>query len=136
MTCAQHLLVVYRAYVIRTGTRLEVLDRAMSWPVEIAPLSEDERRNEPPTYAALFSPECEAFLEQFYQKAMHMMNGRPFDDCGQPLQALAFFQEVVATALWRHRCTVGNVLASFAREFDRLDVHSERERLHARAQTT
>jgi len=105
MTCAEHLLIVDRAYAARTGARVEFLERAMPCPTEL------------------------------YLKAMRMMRGRPFDDCDEALKGLVFLQEVAATALWRHRCPVGDTLASFAREFDRLDVPAEHERLYVRAQT-
>jgi hypothetical protein len=108
----------------------------MSCPVEITPLTADERRNEPATYAALFSEECRSLPEELYEEAMRMMRGRPLGESGEALQGLAFLQEVAATALWRHRCHVGSTLVSFAREFDRLDVPAERERLHACAQTS
>jgi hypothetical protein len=134
VTCAEHLLLVYRAYVVRTGERVDFLERVMSCPAGFAQLSVDERRNEPATYAALFSNECRSFVEELYQKAMRMMRGRPLGDCDEALKGLVFLQEVAATALWRHRCPVGNTLEAFAREFDRLDVPAERERLHACAQ--
>ena len=135
MICRDHLLVVYRGYAERTRTRVAFIDQAISCPAEIGSLSDDERRNEPTTYAALFSDECRSFLEDLYEEAMRMMRGRPLVDCEDTVKGLAFLQEVAATALWRHQYPVGDTLASFAREFDRLDVPSERERLHARAQS-
>ena len=50
------------------------------------------------------------------------------------LKGLSALQEIIATALWRHGCAVGKRLESFARDFDRLDVPTERERLYALAQ--
>jgi hypothetical protein len=135
MTCAKHLLVVYRAYSARTGARVGFLERVISCPADIIQLSDDERRNVPEIYAALFSNECRLFVEELYEKAVSMMRGRPFGDCEEALECLVFLQEVAATALWAYRCPVGKTLESFARDFDRLDVPAERERLHARAQT-
>jgi hypothetical protein len=97
--------------------------------------SDDDRRNESATYAALFSSECQPFIADLYQEAMGMMRGRSLADCDEALNCLAFLQDVVATAMWRHRCPVEATLASFAREFDRLDVATERARLFSRAQT-
>jgi hypothetical protein len=134
MTCQEYLLLVYRGYAARTGVRVAFLERTMSCPSEIAHLSDDERRNEPAIYSALFSDECQLFLEEVYENSIGMMRGRPFGDCEDALRGLAFLQEVFATALWRHRQPVAHVLASFAREFDRLDSPAERERLYALAQ--
>jgi len=104
--------------------------------VEPAPLSDDEKRNEPNTYAALFSDECRSEIEELYKAAMREMRGRSLSSSEDILEGLVFLQEIVATALWKHQCAVGSTLESFAREFDRLDVRAERERLHARAQET
>ena len=62
------------------------------------------------------------------------MRGRPLEDCEDALGCLVFLQEVVACALWEHGASVSESLEAFARGFDRLDVPSELERLHDRAQ--
>jgi hypothetical protein len=134
MTCRNHLLVVYRAYATRTGIRVSLVERGMSRSAQVTRLSDDERRNESATYAALFSDVCRFLLEDLYQEAVRNMRGKPFGECEDALNALSFLQEVTSTALWRHRLVVGETLTKFAREFDRLDLRSERERLHARAQ--
>lgn len=106
----------------------------MAFPDNAVELSADERRNEPATYAALFSSECRKFLEEVYEGALVMMRERSLNACEDVLNGLAFLQEVVATAMWRHRCDVGETLEVFARNFDRLDVAEERARLHGEAQ--
>ena len=132
--CEQYLHVVYRAFVIRTGLRVAFIEQAISFWSDPQPLSEDEKRNEAEIYTALFSDECRSYVEELYKKAMCDMRGLPYASSRDILEGLAFLHEVVARALWKHHCLVGESLESFAREFDRLDVDSERERLHTRAQ--
>ncbi|HEY8553262.1 MAG TPA: hypothetical protein VIL43_01830, partial [Burkholderiales bacterium] len=83
------------------------------------------------TLPALFSEKCRSSIENVYRSAMREMRGVPYALAGDTIEALAFLQETIATALWKHRCNVGKTLESFAREFDRLDVREERKRLHA-----
>lgn len=132
--CKEHLNLVYRSWLSRTGSRVEFLEQSVAFSDVTVALSEDDRRNEPTTYAHLFSAECRIFLEGIYDRALEMMRGRPLDACGDVLKGLEFLQEVVATAIWRYRCDVGQKLDAFAREFDRLDVPTERARLHGGAQ--
>jgi hypothetical protein len=94
MICANHLLVLYRAYAFRVGARIKLVEQAVSCPAEVAQLSDDERRNEPATYGALFSSECQWLLEELYQKALLMMRGRPLVDCDEALNGLVFLQEM------------------------------------------
>ena len=115
--------------------RVGFVESIVACPAEITPVLDDEHRNEPMLYAALFSTECRPFFENVFETAMGLMRGRSFADCDDALEGLAFLQEVAATALWRYRCVIGDTLSSFAREFDRLDVPGERKRLYARAQT-
>lgn len=132
--CLNHLPVIYRAFFERANIRIAFIERMISFEGELQPLSEDERRNERETYAALFSEECRSSVEDVYRSAMREMRGQPYALAGDVIEALVFLQETIATALWKHRCNVGKTLESFAREFDRLDVRDERKRLHAVAQ--
>lgn len=62
------------------------------------------------------------------------MSGVPYPQCGDFLDALAFIQEISATALWKYRQGVGDAVEDFVRNFDRLDVSDERIRLYDCAQ--
>jgi hypothetical protein len=132
--CRRYLLDIYRAFYERGRVRICTVERWVALEGDLRPLSEDERRNERETYADLFSDECRADVEFLYQTAMREMRGKPYELSGGVLEALDFLQQVVATALWKYRSSVGETLESFAREFDRLDVEDERRRLHALAQ--
>jgi hypothetical protein len=99
-----------------------------------AGVSADEERNMPATYGALFAPECQAEMESLLQAAIASIRGKTFYRCGDELNACMFLQEIVATALWKHRCVVGERLESFARKYDRLDTLQERRELHFEAQ--
>jgi hypothetical protein len=133
--CKTELLAVYRIFFDRYRTRIAFIERWMSFQGELKPLLEDEQRNERQIYTDLFSGECRSCIEELYRTAMQEMRGQPYSVSGDVLEALAFLQEVVATGMWKHRCNVGEMLESFAREFDRLDVSEERKRLHDLAQT-
>ena len=65
---------------------------------------------------------------------MHEMRGARFGESGDFLNAAVFLQDLVATAMWRYHCNVGADLERFTREFDRLDIESERRRLFDAAQ--
>jgi len=132
--CPELLLTIYELFVQRTGLRIVSIERHLPRSPEPDRLSEDDKRNQPATYAALFSLECRSYMEKLYTDAIGQMNGLPFDRSQDILNGLAFIQEVIATALWKYHCDVGNILESFAREFDRLDLPAERHRLHDRAQ--
>lgn len=133
--CKTYLLVTYRAFFEQVRIRIAFIERWLSFVGELQPLSEDERRNERETYAGLFSDDCRSSVEELYWTAMREMRGQPYALAGDVVEALAFLQTTVATGLWKHRCKVGETLESFARDFDRLDVHDERKRLHTLAQT-
>jgi hypothetical protein len=73
-------------------------------------------------------------VESLYQAAIMNIRGKRFDECSDGLNALSFLQEVLATAMWKHRCVIGDVLESFVRKYDRLDIPEERRKLHLEAQ--
>ncbi|NUA32215.1 hypothetical protein [Cupriavidus basilensis] len=97
-------------------------------------MSDDDIRNEPEIYKDLFSTSCEVLVSDIYDSAMERMRGVPYEMCEPELDALAFIQEIVAVAMWRFKIGVGEKLEIFSREFDRLDVREERNRLHQSAQ--
>jgi len=130
--CTGVMLHVYRAYVARTSVRISFIEKRLASPDAIAPLNVDEIRNVPDVYLELFSDSCRSFVETLYGEALRELRDLEFEDSDEVLRALNFIQEVTATALWRYNRNVGSTLEAFAREFDRLDLLSERQRLHAR----
>ena len=132
--CKPCLSAIYRAYRIRTAARIAFIDEWLGAEVEAPEPIIDDRRNEAALYAALFSNGCCAEIEDCFREAMRRMRGKSFSESEDDLNALAFLQDVVAAAMWKHRCDTGDMLETFAREFDRLDVEVERIKLHLRAQ--
>lgn len=132
--CSELLFTIYALYIQRRGIRILSIERHLTHTPTPNSLSEDDNRNQPAIYAALFSSECRSYMEMLYADAMAQMTDFPFDQSEDLLNCLEFIQEVTATALWRYDRQVGDNLESFARAFDRLDVPSERRRLHDQAQ--
>lgn len=132
--CKQYVSALYRAFVARTGTRISFVERWLKILDADLNVSVDESRNEPSVYRELFSDQCRAELEEFYRDAMLSLRGSTLVGCRDGLNALAFLQEVVATAMWKYSCTAGPLLESFARMYDRLDTLEEKRRLHREAQ--
>ena len=133
--CRKSLLILYKSFISRNGIRVPLIEQWVSFENEDERVYCDEKRNEPETYSILFSDECRASVENLFLKVMWELRGQPYERCKSILEALAFLQEIVATALWKYNCSVGATLEMFAREFDRLDLQVERERLHAQAQS-
>ena len=117
--CKPCLSAIYRAYRTRTETRIAFIEEWLA--------GHD-------VTTALFSNGCCAEVEDCFREALHRMRGKSFSESEDDLNALQFLQHVVAAEMWKHRCDTGDMLETFARDFDRLDVESERMRLHMRAQ--
>jgi hypothetical protein len=88
----------------------------------------------PHLYRQLFAGECQTVIGILFDEALAALKGRALENCEGQLRLLAFLQHVFAVALWRYQLPIEPRLEAFAREFDRLDVGSERRRLHAIAQ--
>lgn len=130
----QILLLVYRLFLSEgRGKRINWIEQYLGFNGSVG-LSADDRRNEPSAYEAIFSEEHRAKLEQLQLKLLNEMNGVPYQQCGDVLEALAFIQEISATALWKYHQSVGAMTEEFVRDFDRLDVSDERVRLYESAQ--
>lgn len=130
----QLLLLVYRL-VLSEGRRKRInwIEQCLGFNGGVG-ISADDRRNEPSAYEAIFSEEHREKLEQLHLKLLNEMNGVPYQQCGDVLEALAFIQEISATALWTYHHSVGAMNEQFVRDFDRLDVSNERIRLYESAQ--
>lgn len=132
--CKEKLAILYRAFLVRPRKRVAFIeDWLRGCDVQSKPTL-DEQRNAPDAFRALFCDECLSELESLYRAAILNIRGRAFESCSDGMKALEFLQDIVATALWRHRCAVGATLEDFARDFDRLDVPDEMRRLHMEAQ--
>jgi hypothetical protein len=132
--CVELLLIIYKLFLERTSMRVAFIERHLATPIESTHISADERRNLPGVYEAMFSADCRPYVEKLYADAMKELGRLPYDRSEETLDGLMFIQEVIATALWKYRCDVGQTLESFARQYDRLDLPLERQRLHDQAQ--
>lgn len=130
---SQILLLVYRLFLHEGGRKINWMEQYLGYDGRAA-LSSDDMKNVPSTYEAIFSEEHRPKMEQLYLKLLNEMNGIPYGQCGDVLEALAFLQEASATALWKYHQNVGVVIEEFVRDFDRLDVSHERVRLYEKAQ--
>jgi hypothetical protein len=129
----QSLLLVYRLFLHGGGRKIDWMEQYLGYDSK-AVLSSDDLMNEPSAYETIFSEENRPKLEQLYLTFLHEMSGISYGQCGDVLEALTFFQEVSAAALWRYHQNVGMMIEEFVRNFDRLDVPSERVRLYEKAQ--
>lgn len=130
--CNRYLQTLYRAFVERTHVQSEFIEHWMQ--LRRINRSVDEERNEQSIYTDLFSDQCRSEIEDCYLEALAQIRGHTFAESEDVLNALLFLQEVIAAAMWKHRCEVGSTLETFARRFDRLETPIERRRLHAEAQ--
>jgi hypothetical protein len=130
----QTLLDIYRIFRYKGGRKSNWIENHLCFDGRIT-VSSDELRNEKNAYAALFSEENRQNLEELYLKLLNKMKGVPYEQCEDIMEALIFLQETSANALWKHNQIIGIVIEEFVRDYDRLDVQSERARLHEKAQS-
>ena len=129
----QIFLLVYRLFLNGGGRKINWMEQYLSYDDSVV-LSSDDVKNEPNTFEAIFSEEHRPKLEQLYLELLNEMNGIPYQQCGDMLDALTFIQEISAIALWKYHQNIGPVVEEFVRNFDRLDVPDERVRLYEKAQ--
>lgn len=132
--CEITLQIIYFLFVHQKGRRLSVLEFYINYIDGDLVFSEDFLRNEPAMYEELFSLGCKGYVHDLLEKLMTGMKVLKFEESGEVLDGLEFVQNVGATALWRFNCDLDSEVESFVREFDRLDVVEERERLYLLAQ--
>jgi hypothetical protein len=128
----QILLLIYRLFLCEGRRRVDWIEEHFGFDGGVA-LSCGDKRNEPGTYEILFSQEHQEKLKQLYLELLNEMNGVTYQHCGN-VHALAFIQEVSATALWKYRQILDVMIEEFVRNFDRLDIPEERVRLYESAQ--
>ncbi|MEB0048718.1 MULTISPECIES: hypothetical protein [unclassified Pseudomonas] len=132
--CEITMQIIYFLFVHQKGRRLSVLEFCINYIDGDLAFSEDFLRNEPAMYEELFSLECKGYMLDLLEKLMTEMKVLRFEESGEVLDGLEFVQNVGATALWKFNCNLSSEVESFVREFDRLDVVEERERLYSLAQ--
>lgn len=132
--CKETLLRIYEMSVVTGEARSQVLEQAIGEP-HLELITIDDERNEPEMYARLFGDQCRATVDTVRLSLLRNMKGLTFEQARDHIQGLSFLQLVGAKALWKYRQDVGVAVEEFVREFDRLDVESERVRLHDLAQS-
>jgi hypothetical protein len=132
--CKDAFVSVYRLVVARRNQSNRFLDQQLDVN-ELRP-SEDDLRNQSAAYRRLFDADCRSTVEDFLNRCILEMKGRPFIECSDIIAGASYLQEMVAGAMWRFGCQVGPLLEDFAREYDRIDHPEVQRRLHERAQST
>lgn len=132
--CELNLQNIYFLLVRQRGGRLSVLESFINYVDGSLVFSKDFLRNEPAMYEELFSPSCKGYVLDLLKNLMAEMKALKLEESGEVLDGLKFVQNVGATALWKFNCDLASEVEGFVREFDRLDVVEERERLYLLAQ--
>lgn len=117
---------IYRHYLLLGRRRVVWIESYVSEKYK-SNASADERY----LYRVLFSEGKRKKVESIYASLSSGMKGAPYKSCEDLLDAMAFIQEVASAAMWKYGQDVGGVIEKFAREYDRLDIESERVRLYA-----
>ncbi len=125
----EDLQLVYLLFFDRTARKVNWLERYLGITSLIA-LSDDERMSELHAYRDIFSADCRPCIEQLYAKLLDELKTVSYDQSGEIIEALAFVQEISATALWKYHLEIGQRVEKFVKDFDRLDVSTERIRLY------
>lgn len=129
----ESLLLIYSLFLHRGGQKINWIEQYIGYDNRTE-RSSDDMKNEQSAYEVVFSEKNRPILEQLYMKLQNEMNGVTYQQCGDVLEALAFIQEMSATALWKYHQKVGVIIEDFVRDFDRLDVPEERIRLYQKTQ--
>ncbi|ONH49675.1 hypothetical protein SAMN04490182_3512 [Pseudomonas cedrina] len=132
--CIWNLQVIYFLFLSKEGVCIPLLEKNIKYVESDLIYSEDFLRNESIIYRDLFSEECIEYIYGLVVGLMNEMRTLTFEESKEALDGLSFLQGVGATALWKFNCNLKLELESFVREFDRLDVVEERERLYLLAQ--
>lgn len=130
----QLLLVIYNIFRHRGGGRISWVESYFGGKRMNSP-NIDDFRNELDIYSAFFAGENRLRLEEIYRELLGGMKSVPYEQCENNLEALDFIQEISATALWKYQIIVGELIEEFVRDFDRLDIQSERLRLYEKVQS-
>jgi len=124
---------IYRIYARNGGGTSAFLDDLFKHFLSTTLLSKDDERNTDSLYRNVFKEDSGCSFLLVFRRVVKALAESPRDSAEDLLVAMIFFQYVIATGLWRHRLTIQVQLSEFAREFDRLDVATERDRLFSQA---
>jgi hypothetical protein len=118
---------IYQLQVSRNAKRLPYIEAylGMSDPVDV---TLDDLRNEH-RYYALMAEQQGQTIEQLLRRLLLKLRTGQSVESESVLDAIEFVQGVIADILWRYHHELPRRLERFARQYDRLDRHEERERL-------
>ena len=85
-------------------------------------------------FLLFFNEECLFVLDELYEYLMNQMSNKNYEDCFDVIEALEFIQFICAKAMWKYHLKINETLEDFTRDFDRLDLVSEKIRLYNIAQ--
>ncbi|MCY1399166.1 hypothetical protein D9M71_142160 [compost metagenome] len=128
--CEAIVRIIYFLFLLRGGRRSSVLESYIGYVDGELALSDDFSRNEPSMYKELFSLGCEECFSGLFERLSADMRGLERERSEDILIGLEFVQNCGATALWKFNLELRAELENFVRDFDRLDVPEERERLY------
>lgn len=120
---------IYHLYIDRHSTRSNFVEQAIGFDPE-APITIDDKRNEPSSYETVFKNQSDSLVGELYEDLLRDMRGKLFEECDDQIAGLRFLQMLIATAMWKYHITVSEKLKKFARDFDRLDALTERQKLY------
>lgn len=133
--CEAIVRIIYLLFLLRGGRRSSALEAYIGYVDGELAFSDDFAHNEPDMYRELFSPRCEGYFSDLFEKLSAAMRGLERERSEDILFGLEFVQNSGATALWKFNLELRTELEAFVRDFDRLDDSEERERLYLFAQT-
>jgi hypothetical protein len=122
--CARHLMVAYRAYLAHGFSKSAMVDSLVG-DIEIF----DENISENDALKAIFSHSCCGYMLDLFVICLHDLAKSDNIDKTYYLEALECLQTIFSTALWVSKAELPPLIESFTRDFDRLDMLSEQERL-------
>ena len=131
--CYHILSIIYRLSIHKGAHQISWMNRYFGND-SINNISLDDERNESSLYYRLFSKECHSKIESLYLKLLSEMKEVSYEESNEIIEALMFLQKVAATALWKYNCNIGEKMEFFVRNFDRLDVAGEKDRLYKKVQ--
>lgn len=132
--CEAIVRIIYFLFLLRGGRRSSALEAYIGYVDGELALSDDFSRNEPNMYKELFSLGCEEYFSDLFERLSADMRGLERERSEDILTGLEFVQSCGATALWKFNLELRAELENFVRDFDRLDVPEERERLYLLSQ--
>ncbi|MCT7329676.1 hypothetical protein [Ralstonia mojiangensis] len=132
--CKEKLHTIYSIYLLNGGSIAENIETEILQNPKDFIASVDDIRNEREIYNDLFQTPCISLIESIFHLNFNSMSSKPYEQCKSFIDALAFIQDIAASAMWKFDLSIPGDLEAFVRDFDRLDVPEERYRLYQLAQ--